>query len=80
MPMTETQEKRLVDWCQTRGICARCPMCGNNDWSTGEIIAPPAGGAAEFFDAEGAAMIQIVCDHCKLVLLFAASPVLGEEM
>ena len=80
MPLTEAQERRLVDWCTTcGGIRATCPMCGNNDWSTGELVAPPGGGAAESFDEEAAAMIQIVCDHCRLVLLFAASAVLGDE-
>jgi len=80
MPLTEEQERRLVRWCTTRGICATCPMCGNNDWSTGEIVAPPPiAGASGFVDEEAATMVQIVCDHCKLVMLFAASPVLGDE-
>ena len=77
MPLTEVQERRLVDWCTARGICATCPMCGNNDWTTGEIVAPP--GGAQAFDQEAAAMIQIVCDHCRLVMLFAAAPVLGDD-
>ena len=79
MPLTEVQERRLVDWCTVRGICATCPMCGSNDWSTGEIIVPPSGGPAESSDSEAAAMVQIVCDHCRLVMLFAASPILGDE-
>jgi len=79
MPLTQQQEKRLVDWCTGHGIRARCPMCGSNDWSAGELISPPAAEAAEFFDEEAAAMIQIVCDHCRLVMLFAAAPVLQEK-
>jgi len=79
MPLTQEQEKRLVGWCTGHGIRARCPMCGNNDWSAGELISPPAADAAEFFDREAAAMVQIVCDHCKLVMLFAADPVLTER-
>ena len=79
MPLTEVQERRLVDWCTARGIRATCPMCGNNNWSTGEIVAPPGSEAAQAFDEEAAAMVQIVCDHCRLVMLFAASPVLREE-
>ena len=77
MPLTEAQERKLVDWCTGHGICARCPMCGNNDWSTGELISPPPAQAAECYDEEAASMIQIVCDHCRLVMLFAAAPVLG---
>ena len=79
MPLTEVQERRLVQWCTTRGIRATCPMCGNNDWNAGEIVAPPGGEAAQSFDEEAAAMVQIVCDHCRLVMLFAASPILGDE-
>jgi len=77
MPLTEVQERRLAHWCAARGICATCPMCGSSNWSTGEIVTPPGGGAAGFFDEEAAAMVQIVCDHCRLVMLFAAAPVLG---
>ena len=79
MPLTEVQERRLVDWCTARGIRATCPMCGNNDWSTGEIVVPSGGATGELFDEEAAAMVQIVCDHCRLVMLFAAAPVLGDE-
>jgi predicted nucleic-acid-binding Zn-ribbon protein len=79
MPLTEDQEQQLVSWCNARGICARCPMCGNNDWTTGEIVSPsPLAGASEFVDEEAASMVQIICDHCKLVMLFAAAPILGE--
>jgi predicted nucleic-acid-binding Zn-ribbon protein len=78
MPLTQEQERRLVDWCTGHGIHAACPMCGNNDWSAGELVSPPA-KAAESFDEEAAAMVQIVCDHCKLVMLFAADPVLKEK-
>jgi len=79
MPLTQDQEKKLVDWCTARGICATCPMCGNNDWSTGEIVAPPPiAEAADFVDEDAGSMVQVICDHCKLVMLFAAAPVLRE--
>ena len=79
MPLTEDQEQQLVSWCTTRGICAKCPMCGNNNWSTGEIITPPlATRASDAVDEEAASMVQIICDHCRLVMLFAAAPILGE--
>jgi predicted nucleic-acid-binding Zn-ribbon protein len=77
MPLTEVQERRLVSWCNARGIRATCPMCGSNDWSAGELVSPPPAEASEFLDEEAAAMVQIICDHCKLVMLFAAAPVLG---
>ena len=80
MPLTEEQERRFVYWCTARGICATCPMCGKNDWAVGEVIAPQTFGTGGTIDPPGAAaMIQIVCDHCKLVLLFSASPILGDE-
>ena len=71
MPLTQHQEKRLVDWCTSHSIRATCPMCGRNDWSTGEIIH--AGAAASSADGDapaGSQMIQIICDHCRLVMLF----------
>jgi hypothetical protein len=80
MPLREDQEKQLVSWCSARGISARCPMCGENDWTTGEVFAAtPTAGSKEETHGEGASMVQIICDHCKLIMLFAASPILGES-
>ena len=79
MPLTEVQERRLIDWCTARGIRATCPMCGHNDWSAGEIVGATGGGTSQDYDKKAAAMVQIVCDHCRLVMLFAASDVLGNE-
>ena len=78
MPLTGDQEKALVAWCSApeRGIKATCPLCGQNDWSTGEVFAAtPAAGFDHDPNGEGAAMVQIICDHCKLVLLLAAGPI-----
>jgi hypothetical protein len=43
------------------------------------LIAPSAAKAAAHYDEDTAAMIQVVCDHCRLVMLFAAPPILGCE-
>ena len=82
MPLTRDQEKALVAWCSAPepGIKATCPLCGQNDWSTGEVFAAtPAAGFEHDPNGEGATMVQIICDHCKLVVLLAAEPVLGSE-
>jgi hypothetical protein len=52
-------------------------MCGKNDWSTGEVFAAlPAAGFDHDPKGKGATMVQIICDHCKLVMLFAAPSIL----
>ena len=80
MPVPETQEKQLVDWCCGHAVSARCPLCGKNDWTVGELFTvDPAAGLAQETDGEGTSMIQIICDHCKLILLFAAPPILGDR-
>jgi len=79
MPLSRDQENQLVNWCSApeRALHATCPLCGKNDWTTGEVFAAtPVAGYGHDPNAEGAAMVQIICDHCKLVLLFAAQPVL----
>ena len=81
MPLRSDQEKQLVAWCTDpkRAITATCPMCGKNDWTAGEVFAAtPAVGFDINPNAEGATMIQIICDHCKLIQLFAAPPILEE--
>ena len=81
MPLTEDQEKRLVNWVYEHKAYASCPACGTNDWSTGEIIAaPPHTGEARINGGETIPMIQVICDNCKFVMLFAAAPIFGKDM
>jgi len=78
MPLRSDQAKQLVDWCSSpeRAITATCPLCGKNDWTTGEVFAAtPVAGFDHDPNGEGATMVQIICDHCKLVLLLAAPPI-----
>lgn len=80
MPLTEHQEKRLVDWCMSHNIRATCPMCGRNDWSTGEYIPPRAATASsDAIASADAGMIQIICDHCRLVMLFDGSIIAAQH-
>lgn len=81
MPLRDDQERKLVSWCSGNGVDARCPMCSKNDWTTGEIVQVElAAESEEAGDSEGTSMIQIICDHCKLIMLFAAQPILGENL
>ena len=71
MPLSEHQEKRLVDWCMSHGVRAACPFCGKNDWSTGEVVLPSIATTKDSSGTrESSAMVQIICDHCHLVMLF----------
>lgn len=81
MPLTEHQEERLVEWCRAHGVHASCPFCRTNDWSVGEIVAaPPHTGGASSAEQETVSMVQIICDNCRLLMLFDATPIFGKDM
>jgi len=80
MPLTKDDEKKLVGWCAVHEVDAQCPMCRKNDWTVGELVrVEPAAGSENQNKGQGTSMIQVICDHCKLILLFAGPPILGDK-
>ena len=77
MLLAEWQSKRLQDWLSTRHLWPRhCPVCKRGKWHAGEIILSPISTGNGFSPGgSNAPMVQMVCDHCAYVLLFAAVPI-----
>ena len=76
MPLAEWQLKKLENWLSTRHLWPRhCPVCRRGKWYAGDIILAP-GSTGNGFSLAGPSvpMVQMVCDHCAYVLLFAAVP------
>lgn len=77
MRLTEWQSDRLQKWLSTRHLSLRdCPVCKRGKWRAGELILSPISSGNGFNQGGlNAPMVQMVCDHCAYVLLFAAVPI-----
>ncbi len=74
MPVTEEQLKKIKDWMASKGVNNICHSCkrGNN-WTVGEIITT---GTITPLMLGGPTipMVQVICNNCGFVKLFAARP------
>jgi len=77
MLLAEWQSKKLQKWLSTRHLWPRhCPVCRRGKWRAGEIMLSPNSTGNGFSQGGlSAPMVQVVCDHCAYVLLFAAVPI-----
>lgn len=71
MPLSYEQAHKLQQWLNCRGTSGNCPMCGSSQWETGEIIS-----GTDMDDQRSILpMVQVVCENCGYVMLFAAKPI-----
>jgi hypothetical protein len=78
MPLDATQQQKLNTWMQGKGVRNNCPACGTRNWVGGEIINAPIlvpGGGIAIGGGPSIPMIQVICDNCAYVMLFAAVPI-----
>ena len=77
MPLNDDQKQKLQEWITSKGVSSRCPACGSNSWSPGDVIAPPVQTEPGTTTIGGATipMVQLICSSCAHVLLFAAVPI-----
>jgi hypothetical protein len=77
MPLNEKQRTRFQSWIDKHDINPKCPACGKNDmWAPGEVIASPMLDQDSFrVEGKSIPMVQLVCNNCASVLLFAANPI-----
>lgn len=73
MPLDNSQQSKATTWLQRHN--PRCPVCGGNGFSLGEIVAPPVmqGGGINI-GGPSVPVLQVVCGNCAHVLHFAAVP------
>lgn len=75
MPIDQEQLNKLQSWLNSKGVNPNCPACGHSKWTVGDVIAAPvfAGGG---FNIGGPTvpMVQVICNNCAYVRLFAAVP------
>lgn len=77
MPLSVEQTQRLQEHLRSKGV-NNCPVCGHRHLQTLDIIAAPvldARGVVNIGGGEVAPpMVQVMCQNCSHVLLFAAGP------
>jgi len=79
MPLSEEQAKQLNYWMSQHRMNPACPACGSRKWISGEIISSPlyvAGGGAAI-GGPTVPMVQMACDDCNYIMLFAAKRIFG---
>lgn len=76
MPLSQDQLSTLQNWMVSKGVRSTCGTCGTGtQWSTGEIVmAPVFSGGGMNIGGENVPMIQVICNNCAAVRLFAAVP------
>jgi predicted nucleic-acid-binding Zn-ribbon protein len=71
MPLNDEQVNKLEQWWDSAGVDRTCPMCGNGQWDTGEIIS----GSDVSGEGNVLPMVQVICQNCSYVMMFAAMPI-----
>lgn len=77
MSLDTAQQEKLTDWLKVKCAhlhCAACHTC-TDKWMPGELITAPdtALGAGEV--GQPTPMVQLICQNCGYVMLFAARPI-----
>ena len=76
MPLTPEQSKKTQDFLNRKRRNHQCPSCGQSNWSPGDVIMAPVmqnGGVA--MGGPSVPMVQVICDNCAYVQLYAAVPI-----
>lgn len=66
----------ITKWFTHKEISTMCPICSCNSFTIGEIIISPIFDSDNTtFTEGGRPMLQLFCDNCYYVILFAAKPI-----
>ena len=71
MPLTHEQVNKLEQWWDSTGVERKCAMCGHGQWEAGEIIS----GTDVSGQGSVLPMVQVICQNCSYVMMFAAMPI-----
>jgi len=77
MPLSQANLQKLQSHMQTIGLRPACQVCGTNNWTTGEIVAPPVilPGGSMAIGGPTVPMVLLICQRCGYVMHFAAQTV-----
>lgn len=75
MPLDQAQAAKVQAWIKAKAPTFRYPACGSTNFTVGDIVSAPvrtAGGVA--LGGPDVPMVQVICNNCVHVTLFAAVP------
>ena len=76
MALNAAQQQKAQTWVNSKHALGQCPACHTTGWSFGEIVIganfTPGGGMQ--LGGGGVPMLQVVCNNCAYIAMFAAVP------
>jgi hypothetical protein len=70
-------KEMIAEWIKLKNISPFCPLCSNNSIELGDTIVSPIMDSDGIpFTGGGRPMIQLFCDNCYHVTLFASEPII----
>jgi hypothetical protein len=77
MALDTAQQQLFKQWLADKHVHTTCPACGaSTQWEADAIITAPRMEAdGTHIDDRLAPMIQVRCQHCAYILLFAGIPI-----
>lgn len=77
MALDVAQQQLFKQWLTTKQVHPTCPACGaSNQWQAdGVVTAPRMEADGTHLDDRLAPMVQVMCQQCGYILLFAGSPI-----
>lgn len=79
MPLTQEQSDAFQGWVNShKSHSFSCPFCNGNNWALGEIVSAPSfSPRGMVVGGPSVPMVQLICNECHHVLLFAARQILN---
>lgn len=74
MPLDERQLEKLKTWFESKNVNWSCVSCGHNMWSAGDIVVAPRFKHGVVLGGPAIPMVQVICQNCSHVRLYAAIP------
>ena len=71
--MNAEQIRRFKNWLSKMSI--KCPICGENKWTPGEILMSPTFALKGEKQPLPVPEVQLICGRCAYVVHFAAMPI-----
>lgn len=75
MSLTTEQINKFNEHMNSKRINPSCNACGQKQWTLGDIISSPIfSGGGISIGGPSIPMVQLICQNCYHVMLFAAAP------
>jgi hypothetical protein len=76
MPLTQDQAQKVQAFFTSRRARNQCPMCGSSGFTPGDVVqAPVLAHGGIHVGGPAVPMLQLVCNNCAHIILFAAVPI-----